>query len=194
MTFFPVTPFSRSLLLQVGVHINFQIYYTFFYSHLFVFYLLIGSLLVFVTHEAAMAQGMGRKPCVSPQQGVFTTRGATFMDSNQPTPMASPASHVASKYDLHLHRMHAHTTHLNETIPPCCRAPPYAKTACLQAVSKQIYSHETPNTFPLPIHHTLYPLPHSRRAPDIPCDQMSTQGRPRHQRRKPRASTDAAGN
>ena len=70
MTFFPVTPFSRSLLLQVGVHINFQIYYTFFYSHLFVFLLLIGSLLellVFVTHEAAMAQGMGRKPCVSPQ-------------------------------------------------------------------------------------------------------------------------------
>ena len=66
--------------------------------------------------------------------------------------------------------------------------------ACLRAISKQIYSHETPIPFPLPIHHTLCPLPHSRRAPDIPCDRMSTQGRPRQQRRKPRASTDAAGN
>ena len=66
--------------------------------------------------------------------------------------------------------------------------------ACLRAVSKQIYSHETPIPFPLPIHHTLCPLPHSRRAPDIPCDRMSTQGRPRQQRQKPRASTDAAGN
>jgi len=66
--------------------------------------------------------------------------------------------------------------------------------ACLRAVSKQIYSHETPNPFPLPIHPTICPLPHSRRAPGIPCDRMSTQGRPRQQRRKPRASTDAAGN
>jgi len=65
--------------------------------------------------------------------------------------------------------------------------------ACLRAVSKQIYSHETPNPFPLPIHPTNCPLPHSRRAPGIPCDRMSTQGRPRQQRRKPRASTDAAG-
>jgi len=44
VTFFPVTPFSRSLLLQVGVHINFEIYYTFFYSDVFVFHLLISSL------------------------------------------------------------------------------------------------------------------------------------------------------
>ena len=66
--------------------------------------------------------------------------------------------------------------------------------AGLRAISKQIYSHETPIPFPLPIHHTLCPLPHSRRAPDIPCDRMSTQGRPRQQRRKPRASTDGAGN
>jgi len=66
--------------------------------------------------------------------------------------------------------------------------------ACLRAVSKQIYSHETPNPFPLPIHPTNCPLPHSRRAPGIPCDRMSTQKRPRQQRRKPRASTDTAGN
>ena len=59
---------------------------------------------------------------------------------------------------------------------------------------KQIYSHETLNPFPLPIHPTICPLPHSRWAPGIgPCDRMSTQGRPRQQRRKPRANTDAAG-
>ena len=48
--------------------------------------------------------------------------------------------------------------------------------------------------FPLPIHPTNCPLPHSRRAPGIPCDRMSTQGRPRQQRRKSRTRTDAAGN
>ena len=52
--------------------------------------------------------------------------------------------------------------------------------ACLRAVSKQMYSHQ--NTQPLPnIHHTTCPLPHSRRAPGIPCDQMSTQGRPKRE-------------
>ena len=48
--------------------------------------------------------------------------GAMFMDSDQHTSMASPASHVTSKYDLHPHPLHAHPTHLHATIPsnlPC---------------------------------------------------------------------------
>ena len=52
--------------------------------------------------------------------------GATVMNSDQRTPMESPASHVESKYDLHPHPMHAHPTHLHEIIQsscPCCTEP-----------------------------------------------------------------------
>ena len=52
------------------------------------------------------------------------------------------------------------------------------------------------NTQPLPLSHppNHLPAPPLQAAAGNPCNQMSTQGRPRQQRWKPRASTDAAGN
>ena len=57
--------------------------------------------------------------------------GATVMNSYQRTPMASPASHVESKYDLHPHPMHAHPTHLHEIIPSCCPCSTESTPACI---------------------------------------------------------------
>jgi len=57
--------------------------------------------------------------------------GATVMNSYQRTPMASPASHVESKYDLHPHPMHAHPTHLQEIILSCCPGSTESTPACI---------------------------------------------------------------
>ena len=83
------------------------------------------------THPTSSTPNIHNTICPLPcRRARDSFAGATGMDSDQRTPMASPVSHVASKYDLHPHAMHANPTHLHDIIPSCCRCDTESIPAC----------------------------------------------------------------